>query len=168
MFGFGSFFNLLYPAQKFLTSVLNMLKYNPSTYDIDELTEQMNEKEECELKNGSLDVNELNKKLKLKNFLIHNFSIEKSIFVFKRNYMGEKTIISLEGVNIDLYNKIENEEKNVNLNGDKAKNKSEGGLLDNIINVVVHNLEVNFRKIKIGGILNGKTDFIYNHYTRKV
>ena len=147
---FGSFFNLLYPAQKFLTSVLNMLKYNPSTYDIDELTEQMNENEECELKDGSLDINELNKKLKLKNFLINNFSIEKSIFVFKRNYMGEKTIISLEGVNIDIFNKIENEEKKNILNGgDNEKKKSEGGLLENIINVVVHNLEVNFKNIKI-------------------
>jgi len=146
---FGSFFNLLYPAGKFLTSVLNMLKYNPSTYDIEELTEQMNNKEECELLNGSLDIEQLNKNLKLKNFIISNFLIKKSIFVFKRNYMGEKTIITLEGINIDIFNKIEKEGKDEIINGEGEKKKSEGGLLDNVINVVVHNLEVNFKNIKI-------------------
>jgi hypothetical protein len=146
---FGSFFNLLYPAGKFLTSVLNMLKYNPSTYDIEELTEQMNNKEECELLNGSLDIEQLNEQLKLKNYLIGNFLIKKSIFVFKRNYMGEKTIITLEGINIDIFNKIEKEGKDEIINGEGEKKKSEGGLLDNVINVVVHNLEVNFKNIKI-------------------
>ena len=147
MFGF---LNFLYPAEKFLTSVLNMLKYNPSTYDIEELTEQMNNKEECELLNGSLDIEQLNGQLKLKNYLIGNFLIKKSIFVFKRNYMGEKTIISLEGINIDILNKIEKEGKDEIINGEGEKKKSGGGgLLDNVINVVVHNLEVNFKNIKI-------------------
>ena len=146
MFGF---LNFLYPAEKFLTSVLNMLKYNPSTYDIEELTEQMNNKEECELLNGSLDIEQLNEQLKLKNYLIGNFLIKKSIFVFKRNYMGEKTIITLEGINIDIFNKIEKEGKDEIINGEGEKKKSEGGLLDNVINVVVHNLEVNFKNIKI-------------------
>ena len=78
MFGFFSnMSNMLYPAKKFLTAVLGILKYNESTYDIDELTDQMNEKEQCELLNGSLDINELNQILKLKNFSLNKILIEK-------------------------------------------------------------------------------------------
>ncbi len=147
---FGSFFNMLYPAKKFLTSVLNILKYNPSTYDVDELTEQMNEKEECELLNGSLNIDELNKKLKLKNFYIGDFLIKKTVFVFKRNYMGEKTILSFEDITIDIKykNVVEEDEENKDNKGEE-KSKSEGGLLDNIINIVIHNVEVKFKNIKI-------------------
>lgn len=138
---------MLYPAKKFLTSVLNILKYNPSTYDVDELTEQMNEKEECELLNGSLNVDELNKKLKLKNFIIGDFLIKKTFFVFKRNYIGEKTILSFEDITIDIKHKTVVEENKDNKGEEKPK--SEGGLLDNIINMVIHNVEVKFKNIKI-------------------
>ena len=55
---FGFFSNMLYPANKFLTAVLGLLKYDESTYDIDELTDQMNDKEECELLDATLNVDE--------------------------------------------------------------------------------------------------------------
>ena len=148
---FGSFLNLLYPANKFITSVLKILKYDPSTYDVDELTAQMNEKEQCEILNSSIDTNELNKSIKLKKFFIGNCNIKKTTFVFKRNYMIEKTILSFEDVNIDIMNIIEDKkEKNEKIEeiGQK-KPSSEGGLLDNLINTVVHNLIANFKNIKI-------------------
>lgn len=121
---FGFFSNMLYPANKFLTAVLGLLKYDESTYDIDELTEQMNDKEECELLDATLNVEELNKKLKLKNFLLNKISIKKSIFVFKRNYMsGEKTILSFEGLTVDIFNKLDNNENEVSPEEEKEKVK---------------------------------------------
>ena len=145
---FGFFSNMLYPANKFLTAVLGLLKYDESTYDIDELTEQMNDKEECELLDATLNVEELNKKLKLKNFLLNKISIKKSIFVFKRNYMsGEKTILSFEGLTVDIFNKLDNNENEVS--PEEEKEKSENSFLDTIINMVIQNLEINFKNIKI-------------------
>lgn len=145
---FGFFSNMLYPANKFLTAVLGLLKYDESTYDIDELTDQMNDKEECELLDATLNVDELNKKLKLKNFLLNKISIKKSIFVFKRNYMsGEKTILSFEGLTVDIFNKMENNE-NID-NPEEEEKKSENSFLDTIINMVIQNLEINFKNIKI-------------------
>ena len=148
---FGSFLNLLYPANKFITSVLKILKYDPSTYDADELTSQMNEKEQCELLNSSIDINELNKSIKLKKYFIGNCNIKKTTFVFKRNYMIEKTILSFEDINIDIMNKIQNKNAKNEKNGEigEKKSSSEGGLLDNLINTVVHNLVANFKNIKI-------------------
>ena len=149
MFGFFSnMSNMLYPAKKFLTAVLGILKYNESTYDIDELTDQMNEKEQCELLNGSLDINELNQILKLKNFSLNKILIEKSIFVFKRNYMvNEKTILSFENIIIDIFKTI-NKDNDIEIKDEENK-KSEGGFLETIINMVIQNLEVNFKNIKI-------------------
>jgi len=145
---FGFFTNMLYPANKFLTAVLGLLKYDESTYDIDELTDQMNDKEECELLDATLNVDELNKKLKLKNFLLNKISIKKSIFVFKRNYMsGEKTILSFEGLTVDIFNKLDNSENSDN--PEEEKKKSENSFLDTIINMVIQNLEINFKNIKI-------------------
>ena len=145
---FGFFSNMLYPANKFLTAVLGLLKYDESTYDIDELTDQMNDKEECELLDATLNVDELNKKLKLKNFLLNKILIKKSIFVFKRNYMsGEKTILSFEGLTVDIFHNIDNNENGDN--PDEEKEKSENSFLDTIINMVIQNLEINFKNIKI-------------------
>ena len=145
---FGFFSNMLYPANKFLTAVLGLLKYDESTYDIDELTEQMNDNEQCELLDATLKVDELNKKLKLKNFLLNKISIKKSIFVFKRNYMsGEKTILSFEGLTVDIFHKIDNNENEDNPNDEKKG--SENSFLDTIINMVIQNLEINFKNIKI-------------------
>ena len=145
---FGFFSNMLYPANKFLTAVLGLLKYDESTYDIDELTDQMNDKEECELLDATLNVDELNKKLKLKNFLLNKIVIKKSIFVFKRNYMsGEKTILSFEGLTVDIFHNIDNNENGEN--PDKKEEKSENSFLDTIINMVIQNLEINFKNIKI-------------------
>lgn len=108
---FGSFLNLLYPSNKFITSVLKILKYDPSTYNTDELTAQMNEKEQCKLLNSSIDINELNISIKLNTFFVGNCNIKKTTFVFKRNYMTEKTILSFEDINIDIMNKIDKNEK---------------------------------------------------------
>ena len=145
---FGFFSNMLYPANKFLTAVLGLLKYDESTYDIDELTDQMNDKEECELLDATLNVDELNKKLKLKNFLLNKIVIKKSIFVFKRNYMsGEKTILSFEGLTVDIFHNNDNNENGDN--PDDEKEKSENSFLDTIINMVIQNLEINFKNIKI-------------------
>jgi len=69
---FGSFLNFLYPSKKFLRAVLSILKYDPSSYDIDELNEQMNQKEQCEIIDCSMNINELNKKIKLQRFLFGN------------------------------------------------------------------------------------------------
>ena len=112
MFGFFSnMSNMLYPAKKFLTAVLGILKYNESTYDIDELTDQMNEKEQCDLLNGSIDVSEINKKLPFKKFFIQNLLIKKTNFVFKRNFSAEKTKLFFEDITIDIYHKIKTENK---------------------------------------------------------
>ena len=86
----------------------------------------------------------------LKNFYIGDFLIKKTVFVFKRNYMGEKTILSFEDITIDIKykNVVEENEENKDNKGEE-KSKSEGGLLDNIINIVIHNVEVKFKNIKI-------------------
>ena len=151
MFGFFNF-NILYPAEKFLTAVLKILKFNPSTYKLDELVNQMNEKEQCEILNASLDIDQINEKLKLNNFYLGNVLIKKTIFVFKKTYLTDKTILSFEDLEIDIMNKKLNEKNEQNIEGGikrKESEKSGGGLLDNIINMVVHNLEVNFKNIKI-------------------
>ena len=75
---FSNFNNMLYPANTFLSSVLPILKYNPSTYDIDELTEQMNQKEECEINDCTIDVADINKKLPFEKFFIQNINIKKN------------------------------------------------------------------------------------------
>ena len=147
---FASFFNMLYPAKTFLTSVLNILHYNPSTYDIEELNSQMNEKEQCDLLNGSIDVSEINKKLPFKKFFIQNILIKKTNFVFKRNFSAEKTKLFFEDIIIDIHQKIKTENKNI-IKEEEAKEEKKdlGGLLNNVINVVVHNLEVGFKNITI-------------------
>ena len=149
---FGSFFNMLYPSEKFITSVLNILKYDPSTYDIPQLNEQMNKNEQCELLNGSIDVKQLNESLKLSNFLLGNINIQKTILVFKRSYFTEKTVLSFEGIDVDIFQKIQIPEKeNSNNNGEREKKDKpkEGSFLDSIINTVIHNVEVHFKNIKI-------------------
>ena len=86
-----SFFNnLLYPSRKFLTAVLGILKYDPSTYNIDELVGQMDEKEQCELLNSSIDINVINKKLNNVKYYLSNFGINKTTFIFKKTYLTEK------------------------------------------------------------------------------
>ena len=169
MFGFFNF-NILYPAEKFLTSVLKMLKFNPSTYNIGELVDQMNEKEQCELLNGSLDVNALNEKLKLKNFYIGKALIKKSTFVFKKTYMTDKTILSFEDIEIDIMNKIKNEqgEGEAEVNQIKSEEKSGGGLLDNLINMVIHNLEINFKNIKIRFFDKENKNIEYSFFIKSV
>ena len=147
---FSFFNNFLYPSKKFLTAILKILKYDPSSYDIDDLDEQLNDNEECELLNGSIDVDNLNKKLKLKKFLIGKITIKKSSFVFKKNYLAEKTIISLEDVEIDILQKNNNyNEKIEETNEEEEKEKSEGGFLDTIINSVIHNLLFICKNLKI-------------------
>ena len=151
MFGFFNF-NILYPAEKFLTAVLKILKFNPSSYNIDELVNQMNEKEQCEILNASLDIEQLNEKLKLEKFYLGNILIKKSIFVFKKTYLTDKTILSFEDLEIDIMNKKLNEKNEQNIEGAikrKESEKSGNALLDNIINMVIQNLEVNFKNIKI-------------------
>ena len=165
---FGSFLNLLYPANKFITSVLKILKYDPSTYNADELTAQMNEKEQCELLNSSIDINELNKSIKLKKFFIGNCNIKKSTFIFKRNYMMEKTILSFEDINIDIMNKIEKNAKKENNEEGEKKASSEGGLLDNLINTVVHNLVANFKNIKIRFFDKENKNVEYTFFIKKI
>ena len=150
MFGFGSFFNMLYPTKQFLNAVLPLLKYDPSTYDLDELSDEMQSNEKCELKNAKLNVSELNKNLKSNIINFNNISIKNSVFVFKRNFIGEKTIISLEDIDVDIFQKVKNLEEVVK---EEEKEKKEGGggagLLDNVINSVVQNLEVYIKNIKI-------------------
>ena len=165
---FGSFLNLLYPANKFITSVLKILKYDPSTYDVDELTAQMNEKEQCELLNSSIDINELNKSIKLKKFFIGNCNIKKTTFIFKRNYMMEKTVLSFEDITIDIMNKIEKNVKNENGEIGEKKASSEGGLLDNLINTVVHNLVANFKNIKIRFFDKENKNVEYTFFIKKI
>ena len=150
---FASLFNMLYPSKTFLTSVLNILHYSPSTYDIEELNNQMNQKEECDLLDGSIDVSEINKMIPLKKFLIQNILIKKTNFVFKRNFSTEKTKLFFEDIIIDIYHKIKEENKNIN-KGDGEEKKEEkkdsaGGFLNSVINVVIQNLEVGFKNITI-------------------
>ena len=147
---FASFFNMLYPSKTFLTSVLNILHYIPSTYDIEELNNQMNEKEQCDLLNGKIDVSEINKNFPLKKFFIQNILIQKTNFVFKRNFSMEKTKLFFENIIIDIYHKIKTENKDIIKEEEKKEEKKEaGGFLNNIINVVVHNLEVGFKNLTI-------------------
>ena len=163
---FGSFLNFLYPSKKFLTAVLSILNYDPSTYDIDELNEQMNKNEQCEILNCSININELNKKIKLKKFFIGNLLIKKTNFVFKRNYIGEKTILSFEDINIDIYQKTKIDEKEEKIN--EQKEKSEGGLLDNLINTVVHNLLAIFKNIKIRFFDKTNSNIEYAFFIKKI
>ena len=153
---FANFFNnmnnMFYPAKTFLSSVLNILNYNPSTYNIDELTEQMNSKEQCDLLNGTIDVSEINKKLPLKNYLIHNILIKKANFVFKRTFANEKTKLFFEDIIIDIYQKSQEDNKNIikeENNNNEEESKGAGGFLNNVINVVVHNLEIGIKNIII-------------------
>ena len=153
---FANFFNnmnnMFYPAKTFLSSVLNILHYDPSTYNIDELTEQMNSKEQCDLLNGSIDISEINKKLSLKNYLIHNLLIKKTNFVFKRTFANEKTKLFFEDIIIDIYQKTQEDNDNIIKLDENNKNEESsgaGGFLNNVINVVVHNLEVGFKNIII-------------------
>ena len=163
---FGSFLNFLYPSKKFLTAVLSILKYDPSTYDIDELTEEMNKNEQCEILNCSINIDELNKQIKLEKFLIGNLIIKKTNFIFKRNYMGEKTILSFEDINIDIYQKIKNDEKKEKIN--EEKEKAEGGLLDNLINTVVHNLVAVFKNIKIRFFDKDNNNIEFTFFIKKI
>ena len=147
---FSFFNNLLYPSRKFLTAVLGILKFDPSTYNIDELVGQMDEKEQCELLNSSIDINVINKKLNNVKYYLSNFGINKTTFIFKKTYLTEKTTLLLEGINIDIMHKKEdNNEKKEGNNNEEKKEKSEGGLLDNIINTVIHNVEVILKNIRI-------------------
>ena len=150
---FSNFNNMLYPANTFLSSVLPILKYNPSTYDIDELTEQMNQKEECEINDCTIDVADINKKLPFEKFFIQNINIKKTIFVFKRSYMTEKTKLCFENIIIDVFQKKNLEKNEV---GSSESTPAEGGsgggmggFLNNVINIVVHNLEVEVKNIEI-------------------
>ena len=147
---FASFFNMLYPSKTFLTSVLNILHYNPSTYDIEELNNQMSSKEECELLNGSVDVSEINKNLSLKNFFIQNILIKKTKFIFKRNFSMEKTKLFFDNIIVDIYQKNQ-EENNIIIKEEenKEEKKGSGGFLNNVINVVIHNLEVGLKNITL-------------------
>ena len=148
---FASFLNMLYPAKTFLTSVLKILNYTPSSYDIADLEKQMNAKEQCDLLNGTIDVSEINKKLPLKKFFIQNILIKKTNFIFKRNYATEKTKLFFEDVIIDIYQKLEKENEKENIiNEEKKEEKKEtGGFLNSVINVVIHNLEAGFKNITI-------------------
>ena len=150
---FASFLNMLYPAKTFLTSVLKILNYNPSSYDIGDLEKQMNQKEQCDLLNGTIDVSEINKKLPLKKFFLQNILIKRTNFIFKRNYAAEKTKLFFEDIIIDIFQKKEKEDENIDNNKINEENKEEkkdaGGFLNSVINVVVHNLEVGFKNIII-------------------
>ena len=168
---FSFFNNLLYPSRKFLTSVLKILKYDPSTYDIDELVEQMDENEQCELLNSSIDINYINEKLKNSKYFLSNFGINKTTFIFKKTYLTDKTTLSFEGINIDVMNKIMKEnEKNENKEGNSKpqKEKSEGGLLDNLINTVIHNVEVIFNNIKIRLFDKDNKNVEYSFFIKKI
>ena len=122
---FASFFNMLYPSKTFLTSVLNILHYNPSTYDIEELNNQMSSKEECELLNGSVDVSEINKNLSLKNFFIQNILIKKTKFIFKRNFSMEKTKLFFDNIIVDIYQKNQEENKDIIKEEENKEEKKE-------------------------------------------
>ena len=166
---FASFFNMLYPSKTFLTSVLNILHYNPSTYDIEELNNQMNEKEQCDLLNGSIDVSEINKKLPFKKFFIQNLLIKKTNFVFKRNFSAEKTKLFFEDITIDIYHKIKTENKNIAKEEAKKEEKKDlGGFLNNVINVVVHNLEVGFKNIIIKFYDKENKDVEYSLFIKNI
>ena len=150
---FSNFNNMLYPASTFLSSILKILKYNPSSYNLDELVEQMNQKEQCELLNGTIDVSDINKKLPLEKFFIQNINIKNTTFIFKRTYMTEKTKLFFENITIDIFQKNINEKKNEEMKDEKEAEAEEGGgmggFLNNVINIVVHNLEVAFKNIEI-------------------
>ena len=168
---FSFFNNLLYPSRKFLTSILKILKYDPSTYDIDELVEQMDENEQCELLNSSIEINYLNEKLKNSKYFVGNFGINKTTFIFKKTYLTDKTTLTFEGINIDVMNKMMKEnEKNENKGGNNElqKEKNEGGLLDNLINTVIHNVEVIFKNIKIRLFDENNKNVEYSFFIKKM
>ena len=110
----------------------------------------MDENEKCELLNSSIDIDYINKKLNNIIYFISNFEIKKTIFIFKKTYLTEKTTLSFEGINIDIMHKIENIESiNEKGNNEPQKEKSEGSLLDNLINSIIHNVELMCKNIKI-------------------
>ena len=110
----------------------------------------MDENEKCELLNSSIDIDYINKKLNNIIYFISNFEIKKTIFIFKKIYLTEKTTLSFEGINIDIMHKIENIESiNEKGNNEPQKEKSEGGLLDNLINSIIHNVDLMCKNIKI-------------------
>ena len=113
-----------------------------------------------------MNINELNKKIKLQRFLFGNLIIKKTKFIFKRNYLGEKTVLSFEDITIDIYQKIKNDEKERKLN--EEKEKSEGGLLDNLINTVVHNLVAIFKNIKIRFFDKDNKNIEYTFFIKKI
>ena len=157
---FASFFNMFDPAKIFLTTVFNLLNYNKSTYDLDELLKQLSAKNECEVLNCTLDMSAINRQIYMENFFIQNILIKKTNIIFKKmNFANEKAKLFFEDIIIDIFHKKKLEEKTEEMqiirekeNEEKEEKKSgggSGGFLNNVINVVVHNLVISLKNIKI-------------------
>ena len=149
---FASFFNMFDPAKIFLTSVLDLLHYNKSTYDLDELLKQMNEKNECDILNCTIDISAINNKIPLKHYFINNILIKKTNIIFKKmNFANEKAKLFFEDITIDIYHKKLEEEikEEIKVEEEEKKSEGSGGFLNNVINVVVHNLVITLKNIKI-------------------
>ena len=155
---FSSFFNMFDPAKLFLTSVFDVLNYDKSTYNLDELLNQLSEKNECEALNCTIDISAINRLIQMKKFFIQNISIKKTnIFFKKMNFANEKTKFFFEDITVDIYHKKLLKEKREEIEliqeekiEKKEEKKSGGGsFLNNVINVVVHNLVVGLKNLKI-------------------
>ena len=86
-----SFFNMFDPAKIFLTSVFDILNYDKSSYNFDELLKQLSEKNECEALNCKVDIASINRQIQMQNFFIQNILIKKTnIFFKKMNFANEK------------------------------------------------------------------------------
>ena len=120
----------------------------------------MDENEQCELLNSSIEINYLNEKLKNSKYFVGNFGINKTTFIFKKTYLTDKTTLTFEGINIDVMNKMMKDEL--------QKEKKEGGLLDNLINTVIHNVEVIFKNIKIRLFDENNKNVEYSFFIKKM
>ena len=145
------------PAKIFLTSVFDILNYDKSSYNFDELLKQLSEKNECEALNCKVDIASINRQIQMQNFFIQNILIKKTnIFFKKMNFANEKAKLFFEDITIDIFHKkILDKNDDVKLiQEEKIEKKEEkksggGGFLNNVVNVVVHNLVISLKNIKI-------------------
>ena len=145
---FASFFNMFDPAKIFLESVFNLIHYNKSTYNLDELLKQLSAKNECEMSNCTVDVAEVNKKIHLKKFFVQNILVKKSNFFFKKlSFANEKTKLFFNDIIVDIYQKKIEDEKKEEIKVEEEKKS--GGFLNNVVNVVIQNLEIFVKNITI-------------------
>lgn len=150
MFGFNfSFSNMLYPCDKFINGVTDVLMIKKSCFDVDELTKIMQEKEECDILDCNVDTEKINKSFKLTDYIVKEIFIKKLNLIFKRNYCVEGSEINIFNINIDI---IKNRNfKEIILEEERKEKEEEtvGGFVNNLVNFFVKGLRIFIKNIKI-------------------